>query len=134
MTYVVKNVLPHQKCLIKNPEKKTMTAALVMVCDPVAGLRVPSCHRCPWQPQCLNPLGHRSSERALVSAPFQSVPLLPRSKKQNAPRRFRYWSEKLKISLRASSTRLCPTRRRSISLLHCRRIQPPEGAVPSMQA
>ena len=80
--------------LIKNPEKNTMTAGLAVVCAPVAGLRVPSCCRCPWQPQCLSPLGHRSLEHALVSAPFQSVPLLPRSKKQDAPRNFRYWSEK----------------------------------------
>ena len=58
------------------------------------GLRVPSSCRCPWQPQCLSPLGHRSLERALVSAPFPSVPLLPRPKKQNAPRSFRYWSAK----------------------------------------
>ena len=59
-----------------------MTDALVVVWAPVAGLRVPSCCRCPWQPQCLSPLGHRSLERALVSAPFQLVPLLSRSKKQ----------------------------------------------------
>ena len=69
-------------------QKKTMTAALVMVCAPVAGLRVPSCCRCPSQPQCLRPLGHRSLKRALVSAPFQSVPFLPRPKNRNAPRRF----------------------------------------------
>ena len=30
-----------------------------------------------------------------------------------------------------SSTRLCPACRCSISLLHCRRIQPPDGVVPS---
>ena len=52
-----------------------MAAALVMVGAPVAGIRVSSCCRCPWQTQCLSPLGHRSLERALVSAPFQSVPL-----------------------------------------------------------
>ena len=80
--------------LIQNPEKNTMAAALVVVCAPVAGFRVPSCRRCPWQPQRLSPIGHRSLERALVSAPFQSVPLLPRSKKQNALRSFRYWSAK----------------------------------------
>ena len=57
-----------------------MTAALVMVCAPVAGLRVTSCCRCPWQPQYLSPLGHRSLERALVSAPFQPVPLISRPK------------------------------------------------------
>ena len=73
-------------------------------------------------------------ERALVSAPFQSVPLLPPYKKQNAPRSFRYWSEEINFSRRVSSTRLCPGRPRSISLLHCRLIQPPDGAVPSMQA
>ena len=83
---------------------------------------------------CASPLGYRSLDRALVSAPFQSVPLLPRSNKQKAPRSFRCWSEGKKISRRVSSTRLCPDRRRSISLLHCRRIQPPDGAVPSMQA
>ena len=55
-----------------------MTAALVMVCDPVAGLRVLSCCRCSGQPQCLSLHGHRSLERARVSAPFQSVPLVPR--------------------------------------------------------
>ena len=52
-----------------------MITALAMVCAPVAGLRVPSCCRCPWQPQRLT-LAHlvtRSLERALVSAPFQSV-------------------------------------------------------------
>ena len=65
-----------------------MTAALVIVCAPVSGLRVSSCCRCPWQPQCLGTLGHHSLERTLVSAPFQSVPLLPRPKKQNAPRSF----------------------------------------------
>ena len=70
-----------------------MTAALVIVCAPVSGLRVSSCCRCPWQPQCLGTLGHHSLERTLVSAPFQSVPLLPRPKKQNAPRSFRYRSE-----------------------------------------
>ena len=63
-----------------------MTAALVVVCSPVAGLRVPSYCRCPWKPQCLSRLCHRSLERALVSAPFQSIPLLSRSKKQNALR------------------------------------------------
>ena len=30
-----------------------MTAALVMVCDPVAGLCVSSSCRCPWKPQCV---------------------------------------------------------------------------------
>ena len=77
---------------MKNLEKNTTTAALVVVCMPAAGLRVQSC--CRWLPQCLSPLGHRSLERALVTASFQSVPLLPRSNKQNAPRSFRCWSEK----------------------------------------
>ena len=88
VTYVV-----NRYCLIKNPEKNTMTSALVMVCAPVAGLRVPSCWRCPWQRQRHSPLGHRSLERALVSAPLQSVLLLSRPKQQNALRTFRYWSE-----------------------------------------
>ena len=79
-------------CLIKNTEKYTMTAALVVVCAPVAGLRVSPCRHRLSQLQCLSPLGHRSLERALVSAPFQSVPLLSRPKKQNVPRSFRYWS------------------------------------------
>ena len=57
-----------------------MTAALVMVCAPVAGLRVLYCCRCPRQPECLSPLGHRSLERTVVSTPFQSVPLLTRLK------------------------------------------------------
>ena len=89
-----------------------MTAALVMVCAPIAGLRVPSCCRCPWQPQRLSPLGHRSLEHALVSAPFQSVPLLTRPKELNAPRSFRFWSEKKFLSRRVSSASLCPARRR----------------------
>ena len=111
-------------------EKNTMTAALVMVCAPVAGLRVLYCCRCPRQPECLSPLGHRSLERTVVSTPFQSVPLLTRLKTL-----FAVFGTGLgkKISHGMSSTRLCPSRRRSISLLRCRRIQPPDGGVPSMQ-
>ena len=48
-----------------------------MVCAPVVGLRVQSCSRCPWQPQRLSPLGHRSVERALVFAPSSRFPLSP---------------------------------------------------------
>ena len=62
-----------------------MTATLVMVFAPVAGLGVPCCCRCPWRPQCLSPLGHRSLQSNLVFTPFQSVPLLPRPKTQDAP-------------------------------------------------
>ena len=98
-------------CRIKNPEKNTMTAALVMVCAPVAGLRVPSCCRCLWQSFRLSPLRHRSLEGALVSVPFQSVPLLLRPEKQNSPRSFRCWSDfkknshgEFKPSLPRSST------------------------------
>ena len=76
----------------KTQKKRTTTAALVMVCAPVAVLRVLSCSRCPWRPQCLSPLGHRSLERALVCTPFQSVPLLPRPPKQNPHSGYRYWS------------------------------------------
>ncbi|CAN0589304.1 unnamed protein product [Laminaria digitata] len=60
-----------------------------MVCASAVGLRVPSCCRSPWPPRRLSPLGP-SFARALVAAPFQSVPLLPRPKKQNAPRSLRF--------------------------------------------
>ena len=80
-------------CLIQNTEKNnTMTAALVMVRAPVAGPRVPTCCRCPWQPQCLSLLGHRSLERAMIFSPFQSFSLPSGPKKQKDSRRFRYWS------------------------------------------
>ena len=52
----------------------TMTAVLVMVCAPVAGVRVVSCCRCPWQPQRFSLVGYRSLERALVPAPFHVGP------------------------------------------------------------
>ena len=116
---------PHQRS-----RKNATIADLMMMCVPAVGLRVPSCFRCPWQPQRLSSFCHRSLERTLVPPPFQSVPLLPRPKTQTAPRSIRYWSEKKEFSRRVSSTRLCPARRRSISLLHCRRIQPPCDALP----
>ena len=111
-----------------------MTAALVVVCAPVAGLRVSFCCRRRWQPQCLSPLGHRCLGRALVSALFQSVPLLPRSEKEMLLAVFGTGLEIKFLAQDEFTTRLCPARRRSISLLHCPRIQPPDRAVRSMQA
>ena len=65
VTYVVKCTASS-----KIPEKNTVAAVLVMVSAPVACLRGPSFCRCLSQPQGLNPLGHRSVQRVLVSAPF----------------------------------------------------------------
>ena len=64
-----------------------MTATLVM-CVPVAGLRVSSGSCCSWQPRCLTPLDHRSPDCALVSDPFYSVPL-SHQKDHNVNRSFR---------------------------------------------
>ena len=77
-------------CLVKNPEKKTIVALVMMVCVRVVGL---VCH----PPAAVNhgrliALAHsaRSFTPTLVDTQFQSVPLLPRLKKQNtAPRSLR---------------------------------------------
>ena len=71
----------------------------------------------------------RSFALCLVDTKFQSVHLLPRKKKQSAPRSLRCWSEKQIFSIRESSIRLFPARRRRVALLLCRRSQPPAGAV-----
>ena len=62
-----------------------MAAALVMVCAPVVGLRVPSCCRSPSRPHRINPIGPllRTCSRC------QSLPVgspFPSSRKQTSPR------------------------------------------------
>ena len=81
-----------------------MTATLAMVCVPVSGLHVPSCSRCPWHPRHLSPLGHRSLECALVSAPFPSVPVSP-VRKNKMPITVFGTAPKLKLWPRMSSVR-----------------------------
>ena len=124
MTYVV-----NRYCLIKNPEKNRWQ----LLCAPVAGLRAPSCCRCSWQPQRLSPLGPLPRR----CSGFRSLPVgspsLP-SQNRGFSSQFSVVVWKQQFSRRVTSTRLCPVRRRSISLLLCRRIQPPDGALPSMQA
>ena len=68
-----------------------MIAALMMMCVPVVGLRVPSsCCGSPWPPHRLSSINPLLRALALVHTQFQSVPLLPRpKKKQNAPRGLR---------------------------------------------
>ena len=123
-------VVPPQK----SRKRKTTTAALVVVCALGAGLRMPSCCRCPWKAQRLSQLGHRSLERVLsFQLPSSRFPFSPVPKIKLLLAVFGNGvKNKEKTSRRVSPTRLCPARRRSISLLHCRRDQPPDGAAPSM--
>ena len=119
---------PHQRS-----RKNATIADLMMMCVPAVGLRVPSCFRCPWQPQRLSPdapfpcrcSGCRSLQVGVLSPPSQR-------KKAPSQRSVLIWN--LTRSRRGSSIRLHPARRRSISLLLCRRVELPDGAVPSMQA
>ena len=103
-----------------------------MVCAPVAGLRVPSSCRCTWQPQRLSPLGHRFLERdlfPLLSSLFPFSPV-PKNKMILAVLSA---GLKNKIITQGELNPSLPHSSTSISLLHCRRIQPTDGAVPSMQ-
>ena len=119
---------PHQRS-----RKISTIAALMMMCVPVAGLRVPSCRRCPWPPQRLSPDGpfpRRCSGCRSLQVAFPSPP--SQRKKTPSQRSVLIW--KLTTSRRGSSIRLHAARRRSISILLCRPVELPDSAVPSMQA
>ena len=72
----------------------------------------------------------RSFARALVATPFQSDPLLPRPEQLKAPRACGSdLINKTNLIRRVSSIRLFHARQRFVTLLLCRRIQPPAGAI-----
>ena len=100
-----------------------MTAALVMVCAPVVGLRVPSCCRCPWPPHRLSPISPLPRPCFCCHSLPVGSPPPPTVPKTKCSPHLRFLSKKHKIPRRASSIRLFPARRRSVSLL----LQPHTG-------